>query len=71
MYFEKKLYKALNIPMSRLESDTGFNMGRASEISRDELNFQKFIDRLRNKFALVVYERSSCSVHSQRHCQRR
>ena len=53
MYFEKKLYKSLNIPMSRLEADTGFNMGRASEISRDELNFQKFIDRLRNKFNLL------------------
>ena len=39
--------------MSRLESDTGFNMGRASEITRDELNFQKFIDRLRNKFNLL------------------
>lgn len=50
MYFEKKLYKSLNIPMSRLEADSGFNMGRASEISRDELNFQKFINRLRNKF---------------------
>ena len=36
-----------------LESDTGFNMGRASEISRDELNFQKFISRLRNKFNLL------------------
>ena len=55
LYFEKKLYKALDIPMSRLETDSGFNMGRASEISRDELNFQKFINRLRNKFnALFV-----------------
>ena len=53
MYFNKKLFEALNIPMSRLESDTGFNMGRASEITRDELNFQKFIDRLRNKFNLL------------------
>ena len=53
LYFEKKLYKSLNIPMSRLEADTGFNMGRASEITRDELNFQKFIDRLRNKFNLL------------------
>ena len=53
MYFEKKLYKSLNIPMSRLEADSGFNMGRASEISRDELNFQKFINRLRNKFNLL------------------
>jgi|TARA_R100000479_G_scaffold176160_1_gene129376 hypothetical protein len=53
MYFEKKLYKALNIPLSRMETDTGFNMGRASEITRDELNFVKFIERLRNKFALL------------------
>ena len=51
--FEKKLYKALDVPMSRIEADTGFNMGRASEISRDELNFQKFINRLRNKFNLL------------------
>ena len=53
MYFEKKLYKALDVPMSRIEADTGFNMGRASEISRDELNFQKFINRLRNKFNML------------------
>ena len=53
MYFEKKLYKALDVPLSRIEADTGFNMGRASEISRDELNFQKFINRLRNKFNML------------------
>ena len=53
LYFEKKLYKALDVPMSRIEADTGFNMGRASEISRDELNFQKFINRLRNKFNML------------------
>ena len=53
LYFEKKLYKSLNIPMSRLEADSGFNMGRASEITRDELNFQKFIDRLRYKFNML------------------
>ena len=53
LYFEKKLYRALNVPLSRIETDTGFNMGRASEISRDELNFQKFIDRLRNKFNVM------------------
>ena len=41
------------MPLSRIETDTGFNMGRASEISRDELNFQKFIDRLRNKFNVM------------------
>ena len=50
-YFEKKLYKALNVPISRLESQTGFTIGRSSEISRDELKFAKFIEKLRNKFA--------------------
>ena len=50
-YFEKKLYKALNVPISRLESSQGFTIGRSSEITRDELKFSKFIDRLRNKFA--------------------
>ena len=53
LYFEKKLYRALSVPLSRIESDTGFNMGRASEIDRDELNFQKFIHRLRNKFNVL------------------
>ena len=50
-YFKKKLYRSLNVPMSRLEADNGFNMGRASEISRDELKFNKFIKRLQAKFA--------------------
>jgi len=51
LYFQKKLLKALNIPESRIEANTGFNMGRASEISRDELKFAKFINRLRMKFS--------------------
>ena len=50
-YFKKKLYRSLNVPMSRLEADNGFNMGRASEISRDELKFNKFTKRLQTKFA--------------------
>ena len=51
-YFEKKLYKALNVPVSRLNPEnTGFTLGRTSEITRDELKFAKFVDRLRNKFA--------------------
>ena len=50
-YFQKKLYKSLNVPVTRLEADNGFNMGRASEINRDELKFAKFIDRLRNRFS--------------------
>lgn len=50
-YFQRNLYKSLNVPVSRLQSDTPFNMGRSSEISRDEIKFSKFIKRLRNKFA--------------------
>ena len=50
-YFKKKLYRSLNVPTSRLEADNGFNMGRASEISRDELKFNKFTKRLQTKFA--------------------
>ena len=50
LYFQKKLYKALGVPISRLESDNGFSLGRTSEITRDELKFSKFIARLRNRF---------------------
>jgi len=50
-YFRKKLYKALNVPMTRMETDNQFNLGRASEITRDELKFSKFIKRLRNRFS--------------------
>ena len=49
-YFQKKLYRSLNVPVSRLESSTGFNLGRSTEISRDELKFTKFVQRLRKKF---------------------
>jgi hypothetical protein len=51
LYFQKKFYKALNVPISRLEADNGFSLGRASEITRDELKFGKFIDRLRLRFS--------------------
>ena len=51
LYFQKKLYRALNVPINRLEQEAQFSLGRASEISRDELKFQKFIDRLRARFA--------------------
>lgn len=51
-YFEKKLYKSLNVPVSRINADEStFNLGRSSEITRDELSFQKFIDRLRLRFS--------------------
>ena len=50
-YFQEKLYKSLNIPASRLMTDSGFNMGRSSEITRDEIKFTKFIQRLRKRFS--------------------
>ena len=52
-YFKRKLYKALNVPVSRMEAENNFNLGRASEITRDELKFTKFISRLRNKFTTL------------------
>ena len=52
-YFQKKLYRSLNVPESRLESDSSFNVGRSAEITRDEVKFQKFVVRLRKKFADV------------------
>ena len=51
LYFQKKLYRSLNVPVNRLEQESGFNLGRATEISRDEVKFKKFIDRLRNRFS--------------------
>ena len=50
-YFQTKLYKSLNVPSSRLDSQGGFNMGRSSEILRDELKFTKFVGRLRKRFS--------------------
>ena len=52
-YFQKKLYKSLNVPISRLEAETGFSLGRSSEISRDEVKFAKFIRRLRARFSTL------------------
>jgi len=49
-YFKEKLYRSLNIPQSRLMSDSGFNMGRSAEITRDEIKFTKFIQRIRKRF---------------------
>jgi hypothetical protein len=46
-YFQKKLYKSLNVPISRMDSEAGFSLGRASEITRDELKFSKFVQRIR------------------------
>jgi hypothetical protein len=51
IYFQKKLYKSLNVPVNRLEQEAQFTLGRSSEITRDEVKFKKFIDRLRKRFS--------------------
>ena len=56
VYFQKRLYRSLNVPISRLESENQFSLGRSTEVSRDELKFQKFIDRLRTRFAHLFYD---------------
>ncbi len=50
-YFQSKLYKSLNVPSSRIDGEGGFNLGRSSEILRDELKFSKFVGRLRKRFS--------------------
>ena len=55
-YFQNKLYQALNVPISRLQPGQGFTIGRASEITRDEVKFNKFINRLRKKFSALFLE---------------
>ena len=55
-YFLKKLYKSLNVPPSRLESESQFNLGRSTEITRDELKFTKFIQQLRTRFSEFFYD---------------
>ena len=56
IFFQKKLYRSLNVPISRLEPDTGFNLGKSSEITRDEVKFQKFVNKLRKKFSALFFE---------------
>ena len=55
-YFQKKLYRALNVPESRIGGDSGFNLGRSSEILRDELMFSKFVGRLRKRFSALFLD---------------
>ena len=52
-YFQNKLYRSLNVPISRLEAEQNFSLGRSTEITRDELKFTKFVQRLRKKFTPV------------------
>ena len=56
IYFQKRLYRSLNVPINRLEQEAQFSLGRTTEVSRDELKFQKFIDRLRMRFSNVFLE---------------
>jgi len=53
LYFQRKLFKALKVPISRMEPENGFSLGRASEITRDEVKFSKFIKRLRSRFSVL------------------
>jgi len=55
-YFQRKLYRALNVPESRIGGDQGFNLGRSSEILRDELMFSKFVGRLRKRFSQIFHD---------------
>ena len=56
IYFQKRMYRSLNVPINRLEQEAQFSLGRSTEISRDELKFQKFIDRLRRRFSHLFYD---------------
>ena len=55
-YFQQKLYRSLNVPISRLEAESGFSLGRSTEITRDELKFTKYIGRLRKKFVVLFHD---------------
>jgi hypothetical protein len=55
MYFKNKLYEALNVPVSRLDTNSIFNVGRTAEITRDEVKFSKFISQLRNTFSYHLF----------------
>jgi hypothetical protein len=55
-YFQNKLYQSLNVPSTRLQKTDGFNLGRSSEITRDEIKFTKFVQRIRKKFAQLFLE---------------
>ena len=55
-YFQKKLYRALSVPESRMSADSGFSLGRSSEILRDELKFTKFVGRMRKRFSTLFHD---------------
>ena len=55
-YFQKRVYKALHVPITRMEQDNGFNLGRSAEITRDEVKFSKFVQRLRKRFTGLFHD---------------
>ena len=56
LYFQRKLYRSLNVPISRMEAEQNFSLGRSTEITRDELKFTKFVQRLRKKFTVLLHD---------------
>ena len=56
VYFQRKLYRSLNVPISRMEAENNFSLGRSTEITRDELKFTKFVQRLRKKFIVLFHD---------------
>ena len=64
-YFQKKLYRALGVPESRIAADGGFNLGRSSEILRDELKFAKFVGRFEKAFLSTVQRYAQDSTDSE------
>lgn len=56
LYFQKQLYKSLNVPLNRMEQEAPFSLGRSTEISRDEVKLQKFVDRLRKRFSQLFMQ---------------
>ena len=70
-YFQKKLYRALGVPESRIGADSGFNLGRSSEILRDELQFSKFVGRLRKRFAHMFNDFLKTQFNIKEYCNTR
>jgi hypothetical protein len=56
IYFQKRMYRSLNVPVSRLEQENTFSLGRSTEISRDEVKFHKFIEKLRRRFSKLFLD---------------
>lgn len=56
IYFQKKLYKSLNVPVNRLEQEAQYSLGRTTEITRDEVKFKKFVDRCRKRFSDIFMQ---------------